>query len=82
MSLIFPQQVTLFQVGDLVNGGSFNNFLDALDGSYCTFEGGDSKDPNIDGQYPDTCLVASTVLKIAVCADDQRHFHQLQFQRS
>jgi tripeptidyl-peptidase-1 len=54
MSLIFPQQVTLYQVGDLVNGGSFNNFLDALDGSYCTFEGGDSKDPNIDGQYPDT----------------------------
>ncbi|KAE9372810.1 tripeptidyl peptidase-like protein [Stipitochalara longipes BDJ] len=53
MSLIFPQQVTLYQVGDLVNGGSFNNFLDALDGSYCTFEGGDSKDPNIDGQYPD-----------------------------
>jgi tripeptidyl-peptidase I len=53
MSLIFPQQVTLYQVGDLVNGASFNNFLDALDGSYCTFQGGDSKDPNIDGQYPD-----------------------------
>ncbi|PMD54431.1 tripeptidyl peptidase-like protein [Hyaloscypha bicolor E] len=54
MSLIFPQKVTMYQVGDLVNGGSFNNFLDALDGSYCTFQGGDSKDPNIDGQYPDT----------------------------
>ncbi|KAF4624398.1 hypothetical protein G7Y89_g13770 [Cudoniella acicularis] len=54
MGLIYPQQVTLFQVGDIVNGGSFNNFLDAIDGSYCTFEGGDSKDPNIDGQYPDT----------------------------
>jgi tripeptidyl-peptidase-1 len=53
MSLIFPQQVALYQVGDLVNGGSFNNFLDAIDGSYCSFEGGDSKDANIDGQYPD-----------------------------
>ncbi|KUJ13659.1 Pro-kumamolisin [Mollisia scopiformis] len=54
MTLIFPQQVTLYQVGDLVNGGSFNNFLDAIDGSYCTFEGGDSKDPSVDGQYPDS----------------------------
>jgi tripeptidyl-peptidase I len=44
--------VTLFQVGDNVEGGSFNNFLDALDGSYCTYEGGD--DPTEDGIYPDT----------------------------
>jgi tripeptidyl-peptidase-1 len=54
MTLISPQKVTLYQVGDTVEGASFNNFLDALDGSYCTFEGGDSKDPNVDGQYPDT----------------------------
>ncbi|KAE8443691.1 hypothetical protein EG329_001463 [Mollisiaceae sp. DMI_Dod_QoI] len=54
MALIFPQQVTLYQVGDLVNGGSFNNFLDAIDGSYCTFMGGDSRDPSVDGQYPDS----------------------------
>lgn len=54
MELVYPQKVTLFQVGDTVTGGSFNNFLDALDGSYCTFEGGGSKDPNVDGQYPDT----------------------------
>lgn len=53
MALIKPQQVTLFQVGDTVSSGSFNNFLDAIDGSYCTFEGGGSKDPNVDGQYPD-----------------------------
>ncbi|RDW61306.1 hypothetical protein BP5796_11198 [Coleophoma crateriformis] len=52
MGLIYPQQVTMYQVGDLVTGASFNNFLDALDASYCTFQGGDSKDPNIDGQYP------------------------------
>ncbi|KAJ7456010.1 peptidase S8/S53 domain-containing protein [Mycena galericulata] len=45
------QEVTLYQVGDLVIGGTFNNFLDALDDSYCTFEGGD--DPDIDSIYPD-----------------------------
>ena len=35
-------------------GASFNNFLDAIDGSYCTFEGGD--DPSQDTIYPDTEL--------------------------
>ncbi|TVY46322.1 Aorsin [Lachnellula occidentalis] len=53
MALIAPQQVTLYQVDDTVESESFNNFLDAIDGSYCTFEGGGSKDPNVDGQYPD-----------------------------
>jgi tripeptidyl-peptidase I len=43
--------ITLYQVGDIVEGASFNNFLDAIDGSYCTFEGGD--DPSQDGVYPD-----------------------------
>ncbi|PKS09467.1 hypothetical protein jhhlp_004083 [Lomentospora prolificans] len=52
MSLVYPQKVTLYQVGDMIQGGSFNNFLDAVDGSYCNFQGGGSKDPNIDGQYP------------------------------
>lgn len=51
MSLVYPQKVTLYQVGDLVQGASFNNFLDAIDGSYCTYEGGD--DPTQDGIYPD-----------------------------
>jgi tripeptidyl-peptidase-1 len=46
------QPVTLYQVGDLVQGATFNSFLDALDGSYCTFEGGD--DPGHDHIYPDT----------------------------
>ncbi|KAH7906414.1 peptidase S8/S53 domain-containing protein [Hygrophoropsis aurantiaca] len=45
------QQVTLYQTGDDVEGASFNNFLDAIDGSYCTFEGGD--DPTQDAVYPD-----------------------------
>ncbi|KAF7318269.1 Subtilisin-like protein [Mycena chlorophos] len=44
--------VTLYQVGDFQMGASFNNLLDALDGSYCSFEGGD--DPQDDGIYPDT----------------------------
>ncbi|KAF3797037.1 Aorsin [Colletotrichum gloeosporioides] len=51
MAMIFPQTATLYQVGDINQGASFNNFLDAIDGSYCTFQGGGSKDPNIDGQY-------------------------------
>lgn len=27
MALVYPQQVTLYQAGDLVEGASFNNFL-------------------------------------------------------
>lgn len=33
------------------SGASFNNLLDALDASYCTFEGGDN--PDYDSIYPD-----------------------------
>ena len=51
MTLVNPQKVTLYQVGDLVEGASFNNFLDAIDGSYCTTDGGD--DPTQDAVYPD-----------------------------
>ncbi|KAJ7198616.1 subtilisin-like protein [Mycena haematopus] len=53
MNLVTARQpVTLYQVGDLEMGASFNNLLDALDGSYCSFEGGD--DPEQDGIYPDS----------------------------
>ncbi|OAX32243.1 subtilisin-like protein [Rhizopogon vinicolor AM-OR11-026] len=45
------QNVTLYQVGDIIQGGSNGNFLDALDGTYCTYEGGD--DPIKDSIYPD-----------------------------
>jgi tripeptidyl-peptidase-1 len=31
---------------------TYNNFLDAIDGSYCTYDGGDS--PTWDATYPDT----------------------------
>ena len=51
MALVNPQNTTLYQVGDSIESPSFNNFLDAIDGSYCTFEGGD--DPNKDASYPD-----------------------------
>ncbi|KAF7348487.1 Subtilisin-like protein [Mycena venus] len=52
MTLVTPHQpVTLYQVGDLQMGASFNNLLDALDGSFCTSGGGD--DPVNDGIYPD-----------------------------
>jgi tripeptidyl-peptidase-1 len=43
--VVYPQKVTLYQVGDPIEGASFNNFLDALDGSYCTSGGGDV--PNV-----------------------------------
>lgn len=52
MALANPQQVTLYQTGDRLRGASFNDFLDAIDGSYCTFEGGD--DPLQDTIYSNT----------------------------
>ncbi|KAE9402286.1 hypothetical protein BT96DRAFT_918295 [Gymnopus androsaceus JB14] len=53
MGLVGPSlNVTLYQVGDGVDPNtSFNNFLDAVDGSYCTYEGGD--DASVDAIYPD-----------------------------
>lgn len=48
MALVNPIKVTLYQAGDAEQGASFNNFLDALDASYCG-----SDDPTQDGVYPD-----------------------------
>lgn len=39
MSLTNPQPITLLQTGDLVEGAGFDNWLDAIDKSFCTFEG-------------------------------------------
>ncbi|EMD39903.1 hypothetical protein CERSUDRAFT_103818 [Gelatoporia subvermispora B] len=50
-ALTNPQPILLLQAGDLVEGASFNNLLDAIDASFCTFEGGDN--PEFDGIYPD-----------------------------
>jgi tripeptidyl-peptidase-1 len=52
MSLVYPQAVTLYQTGDdvLFQPATNNNFLDAIDGSYCTYDGGDNSD--WDAIYP------------------------------
>ena len=41
MGLTNPQTITLLQTGDIPEGASFDNWLDAVDKSFCTFEGGD-----------------------------------------
>lgn len=63
-SLIYPQTVTLYQTDDSIvameemNGtfqGFLNTFLDALDGSYCTYSAYNitGNSPGIDAAYPD-----------------------------
>ncbi|CAG7929585.1 unnamed protein product [Penicillium olsonii] len=60
-ALIYPQSVTLYQVDDQIyepieveTTNLFNTFLDALDGSYCTYSafGETGNNPNIDPVYP------------------------------
>ncbi|KAH6616788.1 peptidase S8/S53 domain-containing protein [Boeremia exigua] len=49
--IVYPQNVHIFQMpGASYDTGLGNNFLDAVDASYCTFDGGD--DPTLDPQYP------------------------------
>lgn len=59
MSLVYPQPVTLYQVGDddVSRPASNNNFLDAIDTSYCTYDGGD--DPTWDAIYPHNSSAAA-----------------------
>ncbi|TGO32531.1 hypothetical protein BHYA_0309g00090 [Botrytis hyacinthi] len=61
-ALIHPQTVTLYQVDDQIyepqevaTTNLFNTFLDALDGSYCSYSayGETGDDPSIDPVYPD-----------------------------
>ncbi|CZR58662.1 related to serine protease [Phialocephala subalpina] len=57
-SLIYPQTVTLYQVDDNIEAftdGGFNTFLDALDGSYCTYTAYNitGNSPGVDAVYPD-----------------------------
>lgn len=42
MTLVNPLPVILYQVGDPYASASFDTFLDALDKSFCTYEGGDN----------------------------------------
>jgi tripeptidyl-peptidase-1 len=53
IGLVNPTPVTLYQTGDPANDASFNTFLDAIDGFYCNFKGGD--DPNYDPINPENC---------------------------
>lgn len=61
--IIYPQTTTLYQTDDLYYAqgysstatGIFNTFLDAIDGSYCTYSayGETGNDPTLDPTYPD-----------------------------
>lgn len=55
-ALVYPQTVTLYQNDDEQNAftDGFNNFLDALDGSYCTYTayGITGNSPGYDTVYP------------------------------
>ncbi|KAI9506994.1 subtilisin-like protein [Russula earlei] len=51
MTLVNPTKIKLLQTGDLLEGAGFDNWLDAVDKSFCTFDGGDV--PGQDGIYPD-----------------------------
>ncbi|KAG5646730.1 hypothetical protein DXG03_002412 [Asterophora parasitica] len=56
MSLVQPQPVKLLQLGNAQTGEfrSFNEWLDAVDGSYCTYKGGDdlTYDPTLPNPLP------------------------------
>jgi tripeptidyl-peptidase-1 len=80
MTFVQPLNVSLYQVGDFDEGGDFNNFLDAIDGSYCTYDGGDLKgsdpvfpDPNPAGyQGPENCggVTPALVITTSYSADE------------
>ncbi|KAH7141452.1 peptidase S8/S53 domain-containing protein [Dactylonectria estremocensis] len=48
--IVWPQKVTIFQTPYNNAGGLANDFLDAVDASYCHYDGGD--DPNFDPKFP------------------------------
>jgi tripeptidyl-peptidase-1 len=57
----YPQKTVVYQVDDIDwpqqqirEGGMYNTFLDAIDGSYCTYEayGEKGNDPDLDPTYP------------------------------
>lgn len=57
MALVPGLQVTLYQVGDTIQSASFNNFLDALDSSYCGHD-----DPTQDAIYPNSVACSNVPL--------------------
>ncbi|EXL91555.1 hypothetical protein FOIG_15306 [Fusarium odoratissimum NRRL 54006] len=48
--IVYPQTVTMFQTPYSNKGGIANDFLDAVDASYCKYDGGD--DPDLDPTFP------------------------------
>ncbi|ESZ95141.1 hypothetical protein SBOR_4473 [Sclerotinia borealis F-4128] len=60
--LLYPQKLVLYQTDDInysnenPTAGAFNTFLDAIDGSYCTYSayGETGDDPVLDPAYPDS----------------------------
>ncbi|KAF7909907.1 uncharacterized protein EAF01_003625 [Botrytis porri] len=60
--LVYPQKLVLYQTDDINYSnenptiGAFNVFLDAIDGSYCTYSayGETGNDPVLDPIYPDS----------------------------
>ncbi|KAM0318569.1 hypothetical protein ACHAO8_001660 [Botrytis cinerea] len=60
--LVYPQKLVLYQTDDINYAaenptvGAFNTFLDAIDGSYCTYSayGETGNDPVLDPIYPDS----------------------------
>ncbi|TAQ90266.1 hypothetical protein B7494_g1422 [Chlorociboria aeruginascens] len=64
--IVYPQKITLYQVDDYIVQANqndtytfgFNTFLDALDGSYCTFSAYNEtgNDPYLDQVYPDPLI--------------------------
>lgn len=64
--IVYPQTITNYQVDDFVVQANpndtytsgFNTFLDALDGSYCTFSAYNltGNDPSLDPKYPNPAI--------------------------
>lgn len=50
--LMYPANVTVFQVGDNNNGASMNTWLDGIDSTYCLSSG--EEEAQIDPVYPST----------------------------
>ena len=68
-ALIYPQGITLYQTGDSQSApGLFNTWLDAIDGSYCTYTYANEtgNDPTIDPPSTNQCGVYTPANVISV----------------
>lgn len=91
MTLVQPQPILLLQVGGQQTGPiiSFNEWLDAVDGSYCASNGGDdfTYDPEIPSPFPNgqkehTCGIIRPPNVVSNSqADHEYRFSQFYLQR-